>query len=103
MSVTATPGTRIYSTVCTAEFITVKAPADPIELTVGGVPATTEPPADRGGSIAEGHDGGAAVGKRYTDEAGTIELLCTKAGDGVPGVDGAALVIKGAKPLPSSD
>ncbi len=103
MSVTAKPGTRLYSTVCTAEFITVKAPAEPVELTIGGVPAAVEPPADRTGAVEAGHDSGAAVGKRYTDEAGTIELLCTKAGDGVPGVDGVALVIKGAKPLPSSD
>jgi hypothetical protein len=43
------------------------------------------------------------MGKRYTNEAGDIEVLCTKPGEGGLAVGGTALEIKGAKPLPSSD
>jgi hypothetical protein len=37
------------------------------------------------------------------DEAETIELLCTKGGDGALSVDGVRLLVKQAKQLPSSD
>ena len=43
------------------------------------------------------------MGKRYVDDAGTLELLCTKPGDGVPAVAGEVLQLKEAKPLPASD
>ncbi len=46
---------------------------------------------------------GTQMGKRYVDESGTVELLCVKAGRGSLSIDGAALDIKSAKPLPSSD
>ena len=32
------------------------------------------------------------MGKRYVDDAETLELLCTKPGDGVPTVDGTPMV-----------
>lgn len=104
MSTTLKPGARLFSAVCNGEMITVKAPADEIELTIGGVPPVASA-AERDGSTsaAEGHDGGIAMGKRYVDEADTIELLCTKPGDGVPAVNGEILVLKEAKALPASD
>jgi len=37
------------------------------------------------------------------DEAGTVELLCVKAGKGSLAIGGVALQTKDAKPLPSSD
>ena len=43
------------------------------------------------------------MGKRYVNEAGDLELLCTKPGDGALSAAGALLAVKGAKPLPSSD
>ena len=43
------------------------------------------------------------MGKRYVDEAGTVELLCVKAGKGSLAIDGTILRTKDAKPLPSSD
>jgi hypothetical protein len=46
---------------------------------------------------------GTAMGKRYTNEAGDLEVLCTKAGDGSLGAGGEALAQKDAKALPSSD
>ena len=36
-------------------------------------------------------------------EAGAYELLCVKPGKGSLSVDGVALVVKDAKPLPASD
>lgn len=103
MPVQLKPGARVYSTVDTAEFITVKAPADAVELTIGGAPAALAPGEGTGSDPLAGHDGGAAVGKRFTDAEGTVELLCTKAGGGVPAVGGVVLELKGAKPLPASD
>ena len=98
------PGTRLYSAVCATELIAVKAPADEVELTIGGAPALTDISArDESRGVADGHGGGALLGKRYIDAAGTVELLCTKPGDGVPAVAGTLLSIKDAKPLPASD
>jgi hypothetical protein len=102
MSFTLKPGTRLFSAVCATQMIAVKAPADAIELTIGGATALTEA-ADASGSVADGHGGGTLMGKRYVDDADTVELLCTKAGEGVPAIDGQPLSIKDAKPLPASD
>jgi hypothetical protein len=104
MGVSVKPGTRLFSAVCTTEMIAVKAPGGELELTIGGVPPVSSA-ADRaaGSSVADGFGGGALIGKRYVDDANSLELLCTKAGDGVPALDGVPLSLKDAKPLPSSD
>lgn len=104
MTIALKPGARLFGAACTSEFIVVKAPAGELAVTIGGHAALTSA-ADRDSSLTlvPGHDGGAAMGKRYVDEAGAVELLCTKAGSGVPAVDGAVLSIKDAKPLPASD
>jgi hypothetical protein len=46
---------------------------------------------------------GTKIGKRYVNDAGTIELLCVKQGQGSLSIAGVALKIKDAKPLPASD
>ena len=108
MSLTLKPGSRLFSAVCATEMIAVKAPADAVDLTIGGSPALTDS-ADRPESgpaddaVADGHGGGTLMGKRYVDTDDTIELLCTKAGDGVPAIAGEPLTLKDAKPLPASD
>ena len=43
------------------------------------------------------------MGKRYVDADDTIELLCTKPGEGSLGLGDALLTIKESKPLPASD
>ena len=96
-------GSRLRSAVCTTEVIVVKAPAREIEISCGGSPmlGTDEerpaagPPADT--------DEPTLLGKRYTNAEEDLEVLCTKAGDGSLEVDGQRLVLKDAKPLPSSD
>lgn len=104
MSLTVKPGVRLYGAACASEFIVVKAPAEALAITIGGHAALTSA-AGRDPSIAPlaGHDAGAAMGKRYVDAAGAVELLCTKAGTGMPAMDGVLLAIKDAKPLPASD
>jgi hypothetical protein len=50
-----------------------------------------------------GPDAATLIGKRYTDAAGTLELLCTVSGAGALSCDGVPMTIKAAKPLPASD
>jgi hypothetical protein len=104
MSTNLKPGARLFSAVCSTEMIAVKAPADAVDITIGGVPPVASA-ADRdgSGSVAEGFGGGAAMGKRYVDADDTLELLCTKPGDGLPAVGGVLMVLKEAKALPASD
>ena len=104
MATSLRPGARLFSAVCATEMIAVKAPGGDVELTIGGaepVASAAERPAD--GAVAEGHDGGTQMGKRYVDADDTIELLCTKPGDGAPALGGELLVLKEAKVLPASD
>jgi hypothetical protein len=46
---------------------------------------------------------GSLIGKRFAEPDLGIELLVTKAGAGSLALDGVALALKDAKPLPSSD
>jgi hypothetical protein len=104
MPMTLRPGARLFSAVCTTELIAVKVPAGEVDLLIGGVPPVgSAAERTQAGSVADGHGGGAAMGKRYVDSAGTIELLCTKPGDGVPALGDELLKPKEAKPLPASD
>jgi hypothetical protein len=63
--------------------------------------ATAERPA--GASPAADRKAGTLLGKRYADEAAGLEVLCTKGGEGSLSVNGSLLVLREAKPLPSSD
>ena len=97
------PGTRLWSQTSTAAVIVVRAPADDAaELWCGGEPMIAGPPA---GPPAGATDNGERVelGKRYTDKAGRLELVCTVAGSGPLTLDGIVLGIKPARSLPASD
>jgi hypothetical protein len=97
-------GGRVRSAVCTTEVMVILAPQGEVGLACGGAPMLplgTEPP--EGATIADDAKGGTQIGKRYVNEAGDLELLCTKPGDGSLALGDAELTIKGAKPLPSSD
>jgi hypothetical protein len=100
------PGLRLRSQVCTTEVIVVRPAVDDLDLRCGGEPVVevgTE--VAEGKSPAAGFDGGTQLGKRYTtdDAEGTLELLVTKQGAGTLSVADVPLVLKEAKPLPSSD
>lgn len=98
------PGTRIKSAVCDTELMVIAAPADAADVTCGGaavIPIDGEAPV--GAALDPDAAEGAQLGKRYVNEAGDLELLCTKPGKGSLAAGGTALTIKGAKPLPASD
>ncbi|MCP5042123.1 MAG: hypothetical protein GY944_13920 [bacterium] len=95
-------GTRLKSAVCTTEVMIVGAPKEEVEVTCGGAPLVAMGE-EGSGTLSEDAKGGTQIGKRYVSEAGDLEILCTKPGEGSLAVGGAELTIKGAKPLPSSD
>jgi len=96
-------GTRMKSQVCSTELMVVGAPKEEVEITCGGAPLIGMGDEPSGASISEDAKGGTQIGKRYINEAGDLEILCTKPGEGSLASGGAELTIKGAKPLPSSD
>jgi hypothetical protein len=96
------PGTRLQSTVCTTEVIVVKGDGEHA-LTCGGAPMVEAGSAEVAGAPAADAAEGTLLGKRYTDEGETIELLCTKAGDGSMAVGDGPLAVAQAKTLPASD
>ena len=98
------PGTRLRSAVCDTEVMVIAAPGAGVELRCGGAPMidiAASPPA--GASCDPDAKDGTAMGKRYVNEAGDLELLCTKPGEGSLTIAETLLTVKGAKPLPSSD
>jgi hypothetical protein len=98
------PGTRWASQVCDTEVIVVRAPTSEVSLECGGHPV-----APVGGDQATDQTldpafaQGSLIGKRFADPESGIELLVTKAGTGSVAVNGVAIPLKEAKPLPSSD
>jgi hypothetical protein len=94
------PGTKLKSQVCDAEVMIIRCGEGNIEC--GGAAMAEAKPAVAG-ALSTDHSGGSLMGKRYVDAAGTVELLCVKPGNGSLSVDGVALTIKEAKPLPASD
>lgn len=95
------PGVRLCSAVCTTEVVVIAAPAEDISISCGGA-AMLENDEQAAGQVLDAA-GPTELGKRYTNESGGLELLCVKPGEGALAADGSALVLKGAKPLPSSD
>lgn len=97
-------GLRLKSAVCSSQIMMVMAPARDVTLTCGGAPVVElSAPEGAGGAIDPAHKQGTQMGKRYTNAAGDLEVLCTKPGEGGLAADGEVLQVKGAKPLPSSD
>ena len=94
------PGTKLKSVVCDTEVMVIRGGDAVVEC--GGSPMVEERPAERK-TVAPAFADGTKIGKRYVDAAGTVELLCVKPGRGSLSMGGVALVLKEAKPLPSSD
>jgi len=96
-------GSRWTSAVSDVEVVVVKAPAGDVALHCGGhemLPLGTE---GSGEAPEAGLSEEIPVGKRFSNEAGDVELLITKAGTGTIQLNGETLGVKAAKPLPSSD
>jgi hypothetical protein len=97
-------GTRLKSTVCATEVIVVKAPSGDITVTCGGAPmALASETVEAKGTPSADAAEGTALGKRYVSADESLEILCTKAGEGSLGLNGERLSLKEAKPLPASD
>ena len=94
------PGTKLKSAACDTEVMVIRSGAGAIEC--GGLAMAEAKPETPGTPNAD-FATGTLMGKRYVDEAGTFELLCVKPGKGSLSVDGVALHVKDAKPLPASD
>lgn len=97
-------GQKLRSAVCEAQVVVVKAPATDVEIGCGGAPMLTDDQEPDASAVLDASLGDPPLlGKRYADEELGLEVLCTKPGEGALTVDGQPLLIKGAKPLPSSD
>jgi len=95
-------GTRLRSAVSEVEVVVIKAPPGDVDLRCGGV-AMLEGSGEAASSEGAGAgEGSVELGKRYVDDD-TLEVLCSKGGAGELSVGDRPLVLKSAKPLPSSD
>ncbi|WP_284258189.1 hypothetical protein [Acidocella aquatica] len=95
------PGIKLKSAVCDTEVLVIKAGGAGV-VSCGGAPLVEARTGGKG-AVDPAFADGTKMGKRYTDAAGTLELLCIKPGTGSLALDGVALHLKDAKPLPSSD
>ena len=97
------PGLRLESATCDAQVVVVKVPAEAdVDLRCGGEPMREL--GTGGNRLPISLEGEATLlGKRYADEELGLEVLCSHAGDGALTVGTTPLLVKGAKPLPSSD
>ena len=77
--------------------------SDDVELTCGGVTMTGAGDEPVVGDLDDSAAEGTLLGKRYVDDDGIMEVLCTKPGDGSLGAGGTLLQLKETKPLPASD
>jgi len=101
---TLKPGLRLKSAVCATEVMVIRAPSLEAVLACGGVEmfgmTESTPTAVK---LDPAQAQGTLIGKRYVDAEDRVELLCTRGGDGSLSLDGAAMPVKQAKALPSSD
>jgi hypothetical protein len=103
MAVKFRAGQQLVSAVDTTAVIVIRAPEHEGTLTCGGVAMAAVGETISGAEPDPSLMSGTQIGKRYVDEADTIQVLCTKAGEGTLALDGKPLVIQAAKPLPASD
>jgi hypothetical protein len=96
-------GTRLRSAVSDAEVVVIKAPAGDVDLRCGGTAMLEGTGATSPSDGTSAPEGSVSLGKRYVDDENTLEVLGTKAGAGELAVGDRPLLLKSAKPLPSSD
>ncbi len=97
------PGLRLRSQVCETEVVVIKGTGE-AALACGGAPVVAlGDPVDADAVLSPDLSGGTLLGKRYTDEDDSVEILCAKAGAGTLTLEGRPLAVKAAKALPASD
>jgi hypothetical protein len=98
------PGLRLKSATCETEIMVIKTPpGTEVDICCGGLPMREM---SEGGPSSPPEPElmqGTLMGKRYVDGLDTIELLCTKGGEGSLSIDGTPLAPREARALPSSD
>jgi hypothetical protein len=94
-------GQALFSTIDPTAVVVIKAPAEPVTVSISGAEVTASKPE----SVPSGTPAGSGtrLGKRYADDAIGIELLVSKPGSGTLEVNGGPLDLKESKPLPASD
>lgn len=98
-----TGGTHAKCAVCDTQILVIRATAEAVELTCGGVEMIAANVAKSSVPHTEAPTQAAKVGKRYGNAADTTEMLCTKSGTGALALNGEILVVKQPKALPASD
>lgn len=97
-------GAKLKSAVCDTQLMVIKAPAGEHDLRCAGVPMVVgNDPVPTGATGDTTLMAGTLIGKRYVNTDESLELLCTKGGQGSLTLGAVALEIKQAKQLPSSD
>jgi hypothetical protein len=96
-------GQSLFSSTDTTALLVVRAGEREVSITCGGYEMTATKPAAVQAPVAGQTAGGTALGKRYADADGTIELLCVKSGTSELALDGSPLQLVAAKQLPASD
>jgi len=96
-------GLALASSIDDTNLIVIKAPESDAVLTCGGVPMVEKGSSAPAATPDPNQMNGTVLGKRYVDAEVTLEVLCTKAGDGSLALDGEPLSIAAPKALPASD
>jgi hypothetical protein len=92
------------SAVCDTEVIVVRSAMAELTVTCGGPEMVAQGQAKPVGAVAEpGLMNGSLLGKRYSDPAAQIELLCVRGGAGTISINGSPTVVMAVKALPASD
>ncbi len=94
-------GNRLKSAVCSTEIMVIAAPDGDVSICCGGSPMGDGDV--NGGAVNPQHAAGTAIGKRYVNADGSLEVLCVKAGDGSLALGDEPLNVKDAKKLPKTD
>ena len=97
------PGARLGSAIDTVEVVVVRMPDRSVLLECRGVEMAADVTGGVSPDAPHGGVDGVMIGKRYVDDDGTIELLCTRAGIGPLAADGVVLRARETRPLPASD
>ena len=97
-------GAKLSSAVGDVQVMIIRSSLAEGDLRCGGAPMLAQGESAPAGVTPDPASAeGVATGKRYTDAASRIELLCVKGGEGAITLDGEPLGPRLAKKLPSSD
>jgi hypothetical protein len=92
------------SAVCDTEVIVVRTAVAELSVTCGGIEMVAPGQAKPAGEVGDPElMNGSLLGKRYSDAAGQVELLCVHSGTGTVSINGSPTVVMVPKSLPASD